>query len=87
VAHRSRDKLGLAAHRSRFVDNVASVSLIVAVKGVAKPVAFLKALSQFGVLLCTEHRTGYTIGNYRRHITSEQGLKGRLCKEFTHQID
>ena len=53
----------------------------------APPVAYLRALPLYGVILCTEHRSCYTVQNLRRHLTEKHAVKPRLWKEIETWID
>ena len=46
------------------------------------PVQWLRPLSEYGVILCTEHQTCYTPGsNLREHLLRKYAVKGERAKE------
>ena len=46
------------------------------------PAAYLRALPSYGVVLCTEHRTCYTVKNVRRHLSEKHAVKTKLWKDI-----
>jgi hypothetical protein len=50
------------------------------------PVTYLQAYSEFGVLLCSEHRCCYTPFNYSEHLQRAHGLKGLLKKKVDEWV-
>jgi len=51
------------------------------------PVTWLRALPQYGVVLCTEHQTCFTPGqNLRLHTLRKHALKGKLTKDVERWV-
>ena len=48
----------------------------------APPVRYLRALSQYGVILCTEHQHCYTLKNLREHLLRKHAVKAKLWEEI-----
>ena len=49
---------------------------------VAEPVRYLRAISQYGVILCTEHRWAYTPLSLAEHLKRAHGAKGSLKRRI-----
>jgi hypothetical protein len=54
--------------------------------GSAPPVRYLRAITQYGVILCTEHRTAYTPQNILEHLRQAHSVKGTLKKVITEWL-
>ncbi|ERF71905.1 hypothetical protein EPUS_09389 [Endocarpon pusillum Z07020] len=51
------------------------------------PVTYLRAHADLGVLLCTEHCSGYTLQNYGEHLKRAHGVKGQLKKRIQEWVE
>ena len=49
--------------------------------------AYLRALPCYGVILCTEHRSCYTIQNLKRHLIEKHAVKPGLWKDIQTWIE
>lgn len=51
------------------------------------PVSYLTTCPTVGILICTEHRTGYTLRNYLEHLNRAHGVKGNLKKRIMTWVE
>jgi hypothetical protein len=48
----------------------------------ARPAGYLRALPQYGVILCTEHQCCYTLQSLSEHLKRSHSVKGKQAKQI-----